>query len=145
MNGNPGTLDKKGDGEMKERPLVLVVDDGPEILDLIRRALRMEGVEVETATDPREALGRMRETLHSVAVCDIMMPGMTGVELLQEIKRVNPQTYQVDGAHNWKNGNIDGFLYAAMQYFHPKPLHQPEAVPSWRMFAEFLWCGKIME
>lgn len=62
-----------------------------------------------------------------------------------EVERASPKTHIMDGAHNWKNGDIDGFLYGALQYFEPKPYHQPEAEPSWRMFAEFLWCGKISE
>ncbi|HEY3789179.1 MAG TPA: hypothetical protein VGL71_10005 [Urbifossiella sp.] len=62
-----------------------------------------------------------------------------------EIERANPRVYVVDGAHNWKNGEIDGFLYAALEYFEPKPFFQPETEPSWRMFAEFLWHGKIIE
>jgi hypothetical protein len=56
-----------------------------------------------------------------------------------------PNSYLLDGAHNWKNGAIDGFLYATLQYFIPGEFHQPEASPSWRMFAEMLWFGKIME
>jgi hypothetical protein len=62
-----------------------------------------------------------------------------------EIERANPRAYMLDGAHNWKNAHIDAFLYAALEYFEPKPFHQPETEPSWRMFAEFLWCGKIIE
>ena len=62
-----------------------------------------------------------------------------------EIERANPQAHLVDGAHNWKNGDIAGFLYAALEYFEPGPLHRPASKPSWRMFAEFLWCGKIIE
>jgi hypothetical protein len=62
-----------------------------------------------------------------------------------EVERANPQSFVVDGAHGWKNGDIEGFLYAALEYFEPKPFHQPDTEPSWRMFAEFLWCGKIIE
>ena len=62
-----------------------------------------------------------------------------------EIERAHPQIYIVDGAHNWKNGDIAGFLYAALGYFDPGPYHQPESEPSWRVFAEILWCGKIIE
>ena len=62
-----------------------------------------------------------------------------------EIERANPQTYIVDGAHNWKNGDIDGFLSAALRYFDPGPDHQAQSEPSWRVFAEILWCGKIIE
>jgi hypothetical protein len=61
------------------------------------------------------------------------------------IERANPQTYMVDGAHGWKNGDIDGFLYAALRYFEPGPDDRPESEPSWRVFAEILWCGKIIE
>ncbi len=61
------------------------------------------------------------------------------------IERDIPQAHMVDGAHNWKNADIAEFLYAALEYFEPKPFHEPETEPSWRMFAEFLWCGKIIE
>ncbi len=61
------------------------------------------------------------------------------------IERANPQVYKVDGALNWKNGDIEGFLYAALQYFKAGPYHRPESEPSWRVFAEILWCGKIIE
>jgi hypothetical protein len=62
-----------------------------------------------------------------------------------KIERDHPEVYVCDGALNWKNGEIHGFLDAALSYFEPKPYHQPESEPSWRMFAEFLWCGKIIE
>jgi hypothetical protein len=62
-----------------------------------------------------------------------------------EVERADPQRYTLDGAHDWKNGDIEGFLYAALDYFSPKPFHRPETEPSWRMFADFLWCGKIIE
>ncbi|MDG3005163.1 hypothetical protein [Paludisphaera mucosa] len=62
-----------------------------------------------------------------------------------EIERAAPQTYVLDGAHGWKNAGIDDFLLASLVYFEPKPYHSPESEPSWRMFAEFLWYGKIYE
>jgi hypothetical protein len=62
-----------------------------------------------------------------------------------EMERASPQSYIVDGALGWKNGDIDGFLSAALDYFEPGPYHKPASRPSWRMFAEFLWCGKIIE
>jgi hypothetical protein len=66
-------------------------------------------------------------------------------EAAAEIERAYPERYMVDGAHDWKNADIESFLYAALDYFEDKPFHKPEAAPSWRMFAEFLWCGKIIE
>ncbi|HUE73241.1 MAG TPA: hypothetical protein VMP01_20310 [Pirellulaceae bacterium] len=66
-------------------------------------------------------------------------------EVAAEIERANPKAYSVDGAHNWKNGTIEDFLYAALDYFEPGRYHQPISDPSWRVFAEILWCGKIIE
>jgi hypothetical protein len=62
-----------------------------------------------------------------------------------EIEKANPKACCVDGALGWKNGDIAGFLYAALDYFTEKPFHKPDREPSWRMFAEILWCGKIIE
>lgn len=53
--------------------------------------------------------------------------------------------YYVDGAHDWKNADIASFLWAALDYFDEKPFHKPETEPSWSMFAEFLYFGKIIE
>lgn len=61
------------------------------------------------------------------------------------IERADPALHLLDGAHDWKNAGIDSFLYAALSYFDEKPLHKPEVEPSWRMFADFLYCGKIIE
>lgn len=67
-------------------------------------------------------------------------------ELASQIEKDNPQSYMVDGALNWKNGDIQNFLYAALDYFEPGPLREPPAEqPNWKMFAEFLYCGKIIE
>jgi len=63
----------------------------------------------------------------------------------QEIERAHPERYMVDGAFDWKNAEIGSFLYAALDYFDDKPFHKPEAEPSWKMFAEFLYFGKIIE
>lgn len=63
----------------------------------------------------------------------------------QRLEREEPIRYQLGGALNWQNGDIASFLEAALGYFDDGPFHQPEADPSWRMLAEFLYCGKIME
>lgn len=66
-------------------------------------------------------------------------------EEAEVIERENPNTYIVDGANHWKNARIGDFLYAALDYFEDKPLGRPEKEPSWKLFAEFLYCGKIIE
>lgn len=69
----------------------LVVDDEPELADLMRRGLEMTGWQVETAHDGFAALKKAREFFPDVLVLDIMMPGMDGVELLQKIRTIFPE------------------------------------------------------
>ena len=57
----------------------------------------------------------------------------------------NPQRYMLDGAHGWANGDIPAFLEAACEYFGSVPDGEPVPEPSWKVFAEILWCGKIIE
>ena len=67
-------------------------------------------------------------------------------ERAAQIEIENPRVYQVDGALNWKNADIESFLYAALDYFVDGPLREPiPDHPTWKMFAEFLYCGKIIE
>ena len=75
---------------MKKRAQVLVVDDEPEILDTFRVRFRLEGIDVELCDDPYEALLKVQENYPAVVLCDIRMPGMSGVELLRQIKQVHP-------------------------------------------------------
>jgi hypothetical protein len=63
----------------------------------------------------------------------------------EQLEAAEPARYQLGGALGWQNADIASFLDAALAYFTPKPFHEPETAPSWRMFAEFLWCGKIIE
>ncbi|MBU2552347.1 MAG: response regulator [Proteobacteria bacterium] len=69
---------------------LLIVDDEEEILHMLRRNFEMEGYEVTTTPSPREALELTREVLFNLVLTDIKMPGMSGVDLLVEIKRINP-------------------------------------------------------
>lgn len=72
---------------MKQR--VLVVDDESEVVDMILRHLEMEGYDAIGETDPQAALERIKKEDVKVVVTDIKMPGMSGVELLKEIKDVD--------------------------------------------------------
>lgn len=63
----------------------------------------------------------------------------------QQIEAADPVRFQLGGAFDWQNGDIASFLEAALAYFEEGPYHQPETNPSWRMFAEFLYFGKIYE
>jgi hypothetical protein len=61
------------------------------------------------------------------------------------VERSEPTRYCIDGADGWKNGDIASYLYACLDYFENELFHKPDAEPNWRMFAEFLYFGKIIE
>ncbi|MEW6263764.1 MAG: response regulator [Thermodesulfobacteriota bacterium] len=69
---------------------ILIVDDEEEILQMLRRNLELEAYEVILCTSPYEALDLMKRDLFALVLTDIKMPGLSGVELLREIKRINP-------------------------------------------------------
>lgn len=75
---------------MADQVMVLIVDDEEEVRETVRRRLRIDGISADVVGDPREALARMAQYLYPIAISDIKMPGMSGVELLQKIKQVNP-------------------------------------------------------
>lgn len=63
-----------------------------------------------------------------------------------EVEESSPGTYMVDGALGWANGDIQSYLWACLEYFTDGPLKEtPSSEPSWRVFAEILYCGKIIE
>jgi response regulator RpfG family c-di-GMP phosphodiesterase len=66
---------------------ILVVDDEPAITVALAKKLRREGYECLTASSGEEAARRLATEELDLVVTDVRMPGMSGIELLQEIKR----------------------------------------------------------
>jgi two-component system, OmpR family, response regulator len=71
--------------ETNHRPRILVVDDEPNILDVISMALRFEGFEVDTAANGRDALAEVREFRPHLMLLDIMLPDMEGFEVARRL------------------------------------------------------------
>ena len=72
---------------MSERPLILCADDDADILSLVSLRLGRAGYEVLTAADGQTALELARARRPVLAVLDVMMPRLTGVEVLAELRR----------------------------------------------------------
>ncbi|MFN8160015.1 MAG: response regulator transcription factor [Solirubrobacterales bacterium] len=74
-----------GSGEGGEQSRVLVVDDEPNIAEVVAMALRYEGYEVRTAAEGREALEEVREFRPALVVLDVMLPGIDGFEVARRL------------------------------------------------------------
>jgi signal transduction histidine kinase len=69
---------------------ILVVDDELGIREGCRRALAPHGFEVEVAENAPIGLRKLREGRFDVLLLDIMMPGMSGLEMLREVRAISP-------------------------------------------------------
>lgn len=74
------------------KPMILVVDDEVELLELLRDIFQKKGYRVQTAVDGLNALEVFKRRRHDVAIVDIKMPGMDGIKLCKMIKEINPKT-----------------------------------------------------
>src|SRR5437667_10411338 len=71
---------------MREPPLILVVDDVPDNVDILQMRLESQGYAVVTAADGLEALDKIRELLPDLVLLDVMMPKMDGIETVKRLK-----------------------------------------------------------
>jgi two-component system response regulator MprA len=69
-----------------DQPHVLVVDDDSRIASALRRALIYEGYQVEVAPDGQLALQRARERMPDLAILDVMLPGLDGIEVCRRLR-----------------------------------------------------------
>ncbi len=66
---------------------ILVIDDEPGIRDLLTQELTAQGYGVESAVDGLEALEKMKHKKYQVALCDLNMPKLGGMQALEEIRK----------------------------------------------------------
>jgi len=71
-------------------PRILVVDDVREVRAFVSEALRTLGYEVHTAAGANEALVLMARTQFKLILCDLRLPGVRGLELVERLRRLDP-------------------------------------------------------
>jgi len=76
-------------------PVVLLVDDEPQILSALRRALRREGYSLLLAETTAEALRLVDEHPVDLVLTDHMMPGMSGLQLLERVAERRPDAVRM--------------------------------------------------
>jgi formate/nitrite transporter len=71
---------------------MLVIDDDKTVLESCQRVFRDEGYEVVAASDPGEGLNLASSTYFDVILCDWKMPGLDGLDVVQELDRRSPDS-----------------------------------------------------
>ena len=65
---------------------LLIVDDEPNIIELLEASLRFHGFEVRSCSDGTTALRRAKEMRPDLMVTDVMMPGLNGFDLVRSLR-----------------------------------------------------------
>jgi DNA-binding response OmpR family regulator len=69
---------------------ILLVDDDADIVEVLRRGLKLKGFLVDAYTSPQQALQSFKPNVYDLTILDIRMPAMTGFQLYREMKRRDP-------------------------------------------------------
>mgnify|MGYP001267460624 CR=1 FL=1 len=71
---------------------ILIIDDKENIRRLLSSSLSDHGYEIETAENGLEGMGKFQDTIFDIVITDVRMPGMNGLEVLEAVKEINPDT-----------------------------------------------------
>lgn len=107
----------------------LLVDDEVEFVMTMAERLQIRGIQAQTATDGQEALSMIDTEKPQVVVLDIMMPGISGLEVLDHIKKNHPhiEVILLTGRGSTKEG-IEGMRLGAFDFLM-KPVKIEELIP----------------
>jgi DNA-binding NtrC family response regulator len=101
---------------------MLVVDDTPETLDIVRDALATEDVQIFTAPNAEVALERYMQIRPRIILADLVLPGMNGLELLDRVLDRDPGAdFILMTAYYSTESAVDAIRRGACDYL-PKPL-----------------------
>lgn len=94
---------------------IQIIDDEPAVKKLFEKLLRDEGYSVATAGNGREGLHMMKEKKPDLAITDILMPEMDGLEVLREIHAEFPGLPVIVMSGGTRSGTVN-FLPVAKQF-----------------------------
>jgi len=111
---------------------ILIVDDDPALLQALPEALRLRLVDmaVDTCDSAADALRRIAATDYDAVVSDIKMPGMDGLALLAEIRRLRPDTPTLLITGHGQHDLVVQALRGGAYDFIPKPIDRDYFVAS---------------
>ncbi len=106
---------------------ILVVDDDTRLRDLLRRFLAEHGFRISTAANAAEARRRLETLIFDLIVLDVMMPGESGLELTESLRRSSTVPILLLTARGESENRIDGLERGADDYL-AKPFEPRELV-----------------
>ena len=115
-------------GEKVEKKRILVIDDEPNLLEVIRLRLEANDYEVLTAQDPLAGLEIAKEEMPDLIIMDVIMPKVNGLRLLRILKRED-ETKDIPViilSVKWHDNNHKAGVDAGADYYLTKPYDPKE-------------------
>jgi DNA-binding response OmpR family regulator len=116
---------------------VLVIDDDRELCQLVSVCLVREGMNVQVAHDGRSGLNLAISGQHDLAILDVMLPQLTGLQVLEQLRSSSPIGVLMLTARGEEADRIMGLEYGADDYLS-KPFSARELVARIRALARRL-------
>jgi two-component system copper resistance phosphate regulon response regulator CusR len=117
-----------GYGRLTQGMRILVIDDEPRIVSFLARGLEAEGFTVETAQNGVDALRCARRTAYDLVLLDLLLPGVDGLSVLQELNRQRPDVpVLIVSARSDLTTKLRGFGLGASDYLS-KPFSFDELI-----------------
>jgi two-component system KDP operon response regulator KdpE len=95
---------------------ILVIDDEPQITRVLRAALSAQGYDVRTANDPEEGLQVFKEWPPDLVVTDLMMPGLSGVDVTRAIRTRFPTPILILSVRDHERSKVEALDAGADDY-----------------------------
>jgi len=113
---------------------LLIIDDNPGSVELLQAALQQDGLDILTATDPEDALDIVFTRHPEIVLTDLVMPKMSGMEVLERIVEFDPSTDVIlMTAHYSTESAVEAIKKGASDY-----LNKPVSIPTLRQKVEKL-------
>ncbi len=106
---------------------ILIIEDEAEVADLVARILTGDGGAADLAFDGRTALAKLEHQSYDLVICDLTIPGLSGLQLYERLKLKRPdQAARIIflTGNRW-NGNIQRFLRESGAAWLEKPFNLP--------------------
>jgi FixJ family two-component response regulator len=71
---------------------LLILDDDPQICRLFQAVFDAQGINTEASKEPKDALERLQQRHYDVVLLDVVLPDMSGIEVLEQLRDVCPET-----------------------------------------------------
>lgn len=74
---------------------ILIIEDDKRLREILKKILDRKGFRVDLATNGSDGIAKIKQDFYDMALTDLKMPGMDGIEVLRAIKRISPKTYVI--------------------------------------------------